>query len=279
MAFSIPVMAATLAFVTYTSTAHNFDVAVIFSSFSLFQLLRQPLMFLPRALSAISDAQSAITRLEKVFHSELIAGDTLIVDHDLDVALRVEHASFEWEESVSQEMIGASKKKENTKKAKEFEEKLKALEDDKKVEKLPPFKFRDVDFAVPRGQLVGFVGPVGSGKVFCFSNLFASSLIVCLSATVKSSARPHWRDASHGRESYLRWTGRVLPADSLDPECNTGIYHSVGRFLIVMLIQIYCSATTSYSDKRSTKTAIGMPLIEHVFSQIWPSFLTATLLK
>lgn len=106
MAFSVPVLAATLAFVTYTSTAHNFDVAVIFSSFSLFQLLRQPLMFLPRALSAISDARSAITRLEKVFHSELLSGDTLIVDYDLDVALRVEHASFEWEESVAQETIG-----------------------------------------------------------------------------------------------------------------------------------------------------------------------------
>lgn len=37
-AFSIPVLAATLSFVTYTSTSHSFDVAVIFSSFSLFQV-------------------------------------------------------------------------------------------------------------------------------------------------------------------------------------------------------------------------------------------------
>ena len=94
----------------HTSTAHNFDVAVIFASFSLFQLLRQPLMFLPRALSAISDAESAITRLEKVFNAELLANDTLVVDYDLDVALRAKNVSFEWEESAAQEMIGGKKK-------------------------------------------------------------------------------------------------------------------------------------------------------------------------
>ena len=38
LAISLPVFAATLAFVTYTLTAHNFDVAVIFSSLSLFQV-------------------------------------------------------------------------------------------------------------------------------------------------------------------------------------------------------------------------------------------------
>lgn len=37
-AFSIPVLAATLSFVTYTLTAHDFDVAVIFASFTLFQV-------------------------------------------------------------------------------------------------------------------------------------------------------------------------------------------------------------------------------------------------
>lgn len=37
-AASLPVLAATLAFVTYTLTAHNFNVAIIFSSFNLFQV-------------------------------------------------------------------------------------------------------------------------------------------------------------------------------------------------------------------------------------------------
>ena len=37
LAFSLPVLAATLAFVTYTHAVPGFDVAVIFSSLSLFQ--------------------------------------------------------------------------------------------------------------------------------------------------------------------------------------------------------------------------------------------------
>lgn len=40
--YSIPVLSATLAFVTYTSTKTNFDVAVIFSSFTLFQVRARP---------------------------------------------------------------------------------------------------------------------------------------------------------------------------------------------------------------------------------------------
>lgn len=38
-AYSIPVLAATLAFVTYTKITETFDVAVIFASLSLFQVV------------------------------------------------------------------------------------------------------------------------------------------------------------------------------------------------------------------------------------------------
>jgi len=38
LAFSLPVLAASLAFVTYTHVTPGFDVAVIFSSLSLFQV-------------------------------------------------------------------------------------------------------------------------------------------------------------------------------------------------------------------------------------------------
>ncbi|EJD07137.1 ABC protein [Fomitiporia mediterranea MF3/22] len=166
LAFSLPVLAATLAFVTYTKTTSSFDVAIIFSSLSLFQLLRQPLMFLPRALSAIADARSALTRLEKVFHAELRDTIALDIDLSLDVALRVDNATFEWEESAPQESIGTSgtgKDKHKDKREKELKDKLNAIEDEKKTDAVP-FRVRDVNLVVPRGQLVAIVGPVGSGK-------------------------------------------------------------------------------------------------------------------
>ncbi|TDL20835.1 ABC protein [Rickenella mellea] len=170
MAFSVPVLAATLAFVTYTSTSHAFDVAIIFASFSLFQLLRQPLMFLPRALSHISDAQNAVIRLGKVFEAEVMTDTPLVVDLGLEVAVKVDGATFEWEESPPEEK-GDKAEKGAKKRGKELKEKLKADEtqdghgDEEKVhEILPPFRVRDVVMNIPRGQLFAIVGPVGSGK-------------------------------------------------------------------------------------------------------------------
>ena len=60
-------MAATVSFVTYTATAHDFNVAVIFSSFSLFQVndiitvARHPADFGKIAAASTSDVFAACT--------------------------------------------------------------------------------------------------------------------------------------------------------------------------------------------------------------------------
>ncbi|KAG2050217.1 P-loop containing nucleoside triphosphate hydrolase protein [Suillus hirtellus] len=157
LAGSVPVLAATLAFVTYTLTAHNFNVAIIFSSLSLFQLLRQPMFFLPRALSAIPDASSAIQRLTHVFHAELISGDTLVIDKDQEPALLVKDATFDLKTGAPGD--GSSPKGKD-----------KSVTEDMKMEKpvpgkeAPLFKVMNVTMTIQRGQLVAIVGPVGSGK-------------------------------------------------------------------------------------------------------------------
>ncbi|EED80008.1 predicted protein [Postia placenta Mad-698-R] len=147
-AYSVPVLAATLSFVTYTSTSHSFNVAIIFSSLSLFNLLRQPLMFLPRALSATTDAQNALERLKDLFHAELMDGEPFAVNPVQEPALLVEDATFEWEESLgNREMI------ENAK----VTEKAAAI-----AQAGAPFQVRDINMSVPRGSLVAVVGSVGS---------------------------------------------------------------------------------------------------------------------
>ncbi|KAH9945319.1 ABC protein [Epithele typhae] len=165
-AFSVPILAATLAFVTYTSTTSAFDAAIIFSSLSLFQLLRQPLMFLPRALSATTDAQNAIIRLTKVFNAERADPSAAIdIRPEQKLALVVRGASFEWEESQGSgdALGGPSAKGAGGKKDK----------DEKKDGKGgtatpaavgPPFQVKDVDLDIARGTLVAVVGSVGSGK-------------------------------------------------------------------------------------------------------------------
>ncbi|KAH9856552.1 ABC protein [Lenzites betulinus] len=158
-AYSVPVLAATIAFVTYTATAHAFDVAIIFSSLSLFQLLRQPLMFLPRALSATTDAQNALARLRKVFEAETAdPAQAIAVNPEQAFAVEVEDATFEWEESKAAGMEG--KRVKGAKGEKQEKEKQAAVP----VTGSGPFRVKDVNLAIPRGTLVAMVGSVGSGK-------------------------------------------------------------------------------------------------------------------
>ncbi|KAJ7833819.1 hypothetical protein B0H13DRAFT_2428014 [Mycena leptocephala] len=93
LAFSLPVLAATLTFVTYTETSKQFDVAVVLASFSLFQLLRQPMIFLPCALSAIADARNALL----VFRVPLREGVPFVVDTEQEAAVWAKGAGWLWE--------------------------------------------------------------------------------------------------------------------------------------------------------------------------------------
>ncbi|KAF8530125.1 ABC protein [Hysterangium stoloniferum] len=155
--YSIPALAAILAFVTYSLSGNSLDPAIIFSSLSLFQLLRQPLMYFPRALSSIADAQSAIKRLNAIFHADLINQTAFEVDPDLDVAIRVDKASFEWEHRNQLGDIEV----ENTKK-KPYPKKN-PHEEERPISQ-GPFSINNLDMEIPRGQLCAIVGPVGSGK-------------------------------------------------------------------------------------------------------------------
>ncbi|KAG1728440.1 hypothetical protein EDB19DRAFT_1642493 [Suillus lakei] len=161
LAFSLPNLTATLAFVTYSLRAHNFNVAVIFSSLSLFQFLRSPMMYMPRALSAIPDASSAIQRLTHIFHAELISKDALVIDKDQEPALLVKDATFEWESFENCSEAFRSKKGAcGDKTVKED----KAKENTASGKDAPLFRVKNATMSIPRGQLVAVVGPVGSGK-------------------------------------------------------------------------------------------------------------------
>ncbi|KAJ6577414.1 P-loop containing nucleoside triphosphate hydrolase protein [Mycena capillaripes] len=155
LAFSLPVLASTLAFVTYTRVTSGFDIAIIFSSFSLFQLLRQPMMFLPRALSNIADGRNALNRLTRTFHAEVLTDVPFKIDPTQAFALEVNDASFEWE---------SGSKDDDTKPGTAAEAKSAAKLKAEDAEDDPPFRVQHIDMRIPRGTLAGVVGRVGSGK-------------------------------------------------------------------------------------------------------------------
>ncbi|KAI6165738.1 ABC protein [Pisolithus thermaeus] len=175
---SLPVLGTTLAFLTYTLTSHGFNTAVIFSSLSLFQLLRQPMMYMPRSLAAIPDAASALERLSDIFHAELIANETMVIDNSQEDAILIRDATFEWEssEQIDQSVPDISSRggrggarggrggRSGGRGGRKGGHAKTGKEKDELSSDMPAFKVQGINLAIPRGCLAAIVGPVGSGK-------------------------------------------------------------------------------------------------------------------
>lgn len=73
------VIAAVLTFITYSLSGHTLDAATIFASLQLFNIIRQPLVMLPMALTICSDAYAGLIRIAKALLAEELE-DELIVD-------------------------------------------------------------------------------------------------------------------------------------------------------------------------------------------------------
>ncbi len=175
VAVSLPALASVLAFVVYSVTGHSLDPANIFASLTLFQLLRMPLMFLRKllvasatldsfvltsltavALSTSADAYNATQRLYGVFEAETIA-ETKVQDTEMKYAVEVIDAEFVWDGPPPEEVKKSKKEKKAAKKSRP------ATPTEPQSQE-STFKLKNVNVAIPHGQLVAIVGPVGSGK-------------------------------------------------------------------------------------------------------------------
>lgn len=166
VALSLPSLASVIAFVTYSLTGHSLTAANIFASLTLFNLTRMPLMFLPLSLSSIADAATACDRLLTVFEAETL-DEMLVTNDDMNVAIRVEDASFTWD-SPPPRPEDLKKKGKGSKMGKQRPSStpLTAPADDRNV-----FKITGIDLEIPRGQLVAIVGAVGTGKTSLLQGL------------------------------------------------------------------------------------------------------------
>lgn len=105
VSITIPVFATILAFVTYSLTGHNLSAGTVFSSLTLFNLLRMPLMFLPLVFSSMTDAQIALNRIQDMLSAEEIDQqfDNNSNNEDDLHAIIVKAADFFWESEALQD--------------------------------------------------------------------------------------------------------------------------------------------------------------------------------
>ncbi|KAF8322189.1 hypothetical protein DL93DRAFT_2051237 [Clavulina sp. PMI_390] len=214
-AVTLPIFAAVASFIVYSALGHSLQAAVIFTSFTWFQLLRLPLMLLPLSLNTIADAYQASTRLYDVFTAELVEESPESTEKsgprpantDLDFAIQVKGGQFTWDGAPPSETTGKKggpgKKKEDKKaKAPAVEEKLSPAEAEERI-----FKLRDIEFELPKGKLCAVVGPVGSGKSSLLQALLSemrrTSGDVVLNGAVSYAAQTAWIQGASIRDNIL----------------------------------------------------------------------------
>jgi ATP-binding cassette subfamily C (CFTR/MRP) protein 1 len=246
VAMSMPVFASMLAFITYSVTDHGLSPARVFSSLALFNSLRMPLNLLPLVLGQTTDAVTALRRIQEFLLSEEQA-DQITWDEGMEDAVDVQHASFTWERTVTQdkERVGTFQTKGELKaqkdKQKEDKKAEKAARKAKKppaasaedvssdITEIEPFKLSSIDFTVGRNELIAVIGSVGSGKSSLLAALagdmrktggkilMASSRAFCpqyawiQNATLKDNIL-------FGKPYKSRWYRDVINACALEPD-------------------------------------------------------------
>ncbi|PVF95679.1 ABC protein [Serendipita vermifera] len=185
LAFTVPNLAAIVSIIVHVSITGKADPAVIFPVIALFNILRAPLLLLPRALSATADAKNALQRLSQVLNAEESEAPSTYIDKELDSAIKVTNAFFEWKSPIEDNLTNGS-----------------SPENEGQI-----FSLKDVNFDIKRGALCAIVGNVGSGKSSILSGLIGNmkrlSGTVQIGGTIAYTPQIAWIQNATLRDNIL----------------------------------------------------------------------------
>lgn len=180
----IPTLAAVLSFVTYSLSGHELDVATIFASLQLFNIIEMPMAELPMVITALSDVQIAILRITKILTAEE-QDHGLIIDSTLEFAVKAV-GDFAYETAIPPDQLasgpGPGDKKANKEAKKKAKAERKAMKtvnlvdgstsaEEKDETEMKPFTLTDINLQIKRGSFVCIFGRIGSGKTALLEGL------------------------------------------------------------------------------------------------------------
>ncbi|KAJ5733265.1 hypothetical protein N7533_013712 [Penicillium manginii] len=225
VSMSIPIFASMLAFITYALTNHNLEAAEIFSSLALFNSLRMPLNMLPLVIGQVTDAWTALNRIQEFLLAEEQKED-IEKDEQMDRAIEINQASFTWERLPSEEGEDAG----NSKKSPDAKA-VALLKEEKTESSTPsePFKLKNMTLEVGRNELIAVIGTVGCGKSSLLSALAGDMRVtegtVRMSTTRSFCPQYAWiqntsvrNNVLFGKEYDEAWYNQVIDACALSPD-------------------------------------------------------------
>ncbi|KAF5570908.1 ABC transporter [Fusarium phyllophilum] len=177
----LPVLAIMITFIVYAVVNGSLDPAVVFSSLAMLYLLRVPTNWLPVSLSLAADAVQSMKRIEDFLLAEEVQAHT-VPDVTLAPAVKLSNASFTWESPPSREEGESPKDNQNKNRLSRVMRRQQPGDEKKGIEtsdtEVRPVRDSDVSFSLAdislecqRGELVGIIGSVGSGKTSLLSAL------------------------------------------------------------------------------------------------------------
>ncbi|KAL4994641.1 P-loop containing nucleoside triphosphate hydrolase protein [Aspergillus recurvatus] len=223
ISMAIPVFASMLSFITYALSNHVLDPAPIFSSLALFNSLRMPLNLLPMVLGQITDAWTALNRIQELIVAEEQKED-IERDEHMAEAVRMDRASFTWERMAADKEAGQSEKKAGPGQTKPTTEKAADS-----AESEEPFQLRHMTLDIRRDELIAVIGTVGSGKSSLLAALAGDMRMtdgsVRLSTSRAFCPQYTWIQNTTLRNNILfgkdydeKWYDQVIEACALKPD-------------------------------------------------------------
>ncbi|KAN0068424.1 P-loop containing nucleoside triphosphate hydrolase protein [Elaphomyces granulatus] len=226
ISLTLPVYASMLAFITYSLSHHALTPAPVFSSLALFNSLRIPLNLLPLVIGQVTDAWTAIHRIQEFLLAEEQKEDIQRVD-SMSNAIELEHASFTWERTPSNEAEakGGPPSKQPTAPTKADNK-----DESSSVEiAVEPFKLTDTTFSVKHNELLAVIGTVGSGKSSLLAALAGEMRMTSgearMAGTKAFCPQYAWIQNTSVRDNILfgkeydeQWYNKVVDACALNPD-------------------------------------------------------------
>ncbi|KAG5359320.1 Oligomycin resistance ATP-dependent permease YOR1 [Yarrowia sp. E02] len=193
----VPTISSMLAFVVMFKTGRHLDPAKVFSSLSLFNLLRMPLMLLPLSTSTSIDAFVALKRIQGF----LFAGEQVnyvITDPEIAEkgdAIVIDNGTFIWKEETDEFDESGEKTKvvegkndkteKNDKDSKTVTPEVESSSDSDDSSVLQFSGLNDISLNVKTGEFIVITGAVGTGKSSLLSAI--AGLMVKTAGSVTAS--------------------------------------------------------------------------------------------